>query len=71
MVAGRTHFHCPCAVGRGTIVVDDTGNRVGSCSGKKVFLLLDYLMKWDYIGKWGAWSPEVYHGQQGLGKVVF
>jgi hypothetical protein len=70
MVAGRTHFHCRSYTGRGTIVVDDSGAlRAWKCvwmkltnffyiSGMKV---LDYLIKWDYIGTWVAWSPEVYH----------
>ena len=50
MVAGRTHFHCPSSVGRGTIVVDDTPVPAAELALKKVPLLLDYLKEWDYIG---------------------
>ena len=63
MVAGCTHFHCRCPAGRGTIVVNRSwrATAVAHMSVNKIELDLDYLMKWDYIGKWVAWSPEVYH----------
>ena len=51
MVAGRTHFHCRCPAGRGTIVVNRSwrATAVAHMSVNKIELDLDYLIKWDYI----------------------